>query len=66
MAAPKPSVIDVVMEGITIFNEAAPRIAQLINIIRSSPSDKPIGEIIAEADAQWDANIKQAEEGLKI
>lgn len=69
MPSPNPqpvNAIETALQIINLFNVAAPGIANLILLIRNSDPSKTIGEILKEADAQWDKNITQAIEGLNL
>jgi hypothetical protein len=50
---------------VNLLNAAAPGIAQLILLIRHKDGTISVGAMLDEADAQFDANIKQAGEWLK-
>jgi hypothetical protein len=50
---------------VSLLNAAAPGIASLILLIRRKDGTISVVSMLDEADAQFDANIKQASEWLK-
>ena len=57
--------IDTALNIVNLINASVPGVAQLILLIRNSDGTVSIGAILDQADAQFDANIKQIEEWMK-
>lgn len=49
----------------TIFNLAAPGIAQIVLLIRKKDGTVAVVPMLSEDDAQFDANLKQAADWFK-
>lgn len=50
---------------VQLFNAAAPGIAQLVTVIARKDGTITVAAILNEADAQFDANLKQAADYFK-
>jgi hypothetical protein len=57
--------VETALNIVNLINAATPGVAQLILLIRNSDNTVSIGTILDQADAQFDANIKQIEEWMK-
>ena len=56
--------MDTAIALVNLFNTAAPGVAQLIVLIRNKNGNISVVAMLDEADAQFSANMKQAEDWL--
>lgn len=57
--------MELALAVVNLLNAAAPGIANLILLIRSNDGTITVAQLLDEADAKFEQNIKQASEWLK-